>query len=128
MKLLVDTQLLLWAAGAPSRLSSKALTWMNDADNALLFSPVSIWEVAIKSSLGREDFAVDPSLLRRGLIDNGWLEVAVTSKHAVATSRLPALHKDPFDRMLIAQAMEEGVRLITADRTVAAYAGSVVLV
>ena len=74
-----------------------------------------LWEVAIKHSLGREDFRVEPVRLRRGLLDNGWRELAVSSEHAVATLDLPPLHKDPFDRMLLAQARFEGLSLVTSD-------------
>ena len=125
MKLLVDTHLILWAAGAPERLSGAARQLLDDAENVLVFSAASLWEVTIKNGLGRKDFSVEPRLLRRGLIDNGWLELPVTSAHAVAIDALPLLHKDPFDRLLVAQANEEGLRLITADAEIAAYPGSI---
>ncbi len=127
MKFLLDTHLLLWAALSPERLSATATALLQDEQNMPLFSAVSIWEVAIKSALGREDFRVDPGRLRRGLQDNGWEEVPVTSDHAVATMRLPSLHKDPFDRLLIAQASVEGIMLLTADRAVSRYPGSIQL-
>jgi PIN domain nuclease of toxin-antitoxin system len=125
VKLLLDTHLLLWAAGQPERLSATARTLLDDPGNELLFSAASLWEVAIKTSLGREDFRVDPRLLRRGLIDNGYLELPITSEHAVAIDGLPYIHRDPFDRMLIAQATVEGVLLLTVDDIVARYPGPV---
>jgi PIN domain nuclease of toxin-antitoxin system len=128
MKLLLDTHLLLWAAGQPESLSDAARSLMADPDNALLFSAASLWEVAIKHGLGRPDFRVDPRLLRRGLIDNGYGELAITSEHAVAIDSLPAIHKDPFDRILVAQATIEGIVLLTADPVVACYPGPVRLV
>jgi len=84
-----------------------------------------LWEIAIKNSLGREDFRVEPRLLRRALLDNGYTELPVTSEHAVNVDALPPLHKDPFDRLLIAQALVEGITLLTADAQVARYRGSV---
>lgn len=121
MKLLIDTHLLLWAAGQPERLSKAARQILRDPAHALLFSAASLWEVAIKRSLGREDFQVDPRLLRRGLLDNGYIELAITGEHAILVHDLPPLHKDPFDRMLIAQAKVEGITLLTSDKRVANY-------
>jgi PIN domain nuclease of toxin-antitoxin system len=125
VKLLLDTQLLLWAAGQPERLSAPTRKLLNDPRNELLFSAASLWEIAIKSSLGREDFRVDPRLLRRGLLDNGYIELAVTSEHAVSINGLPPLHKDPFDRLLLAQALTEGITLLTGDTRLARYPGPV---
>ncbi len=98
---------------------------MDDPDNELLFSAASLWEVAIKHGLGREDFQVDARLLRRGLLDNGYQELPIASEHAVAIDGLPTIHKDPFDRLLVAQAMVEGITLLTADPLVAQYPGPV---
>lgn len=125
MKCLLDTHLLLWAALQPERLSAAARVLIEDADNALYFSAASLWEISIKRGLGREDFVVDPHLLRRGLLDNGYVELAVTSQHAVAVMGLPAIHKDPFDRMLVAQSLCEGFLLVTADEMVGRYGGTV---
>jgi PIN domain nuclease of toxin-antitoxin system len=123
--LLLDTHLLLWAAGQPDRLSAAARTLLEDPANHLFFSPASLWEVVIKNGLGREDFRVDPRLLRRGLIDNGYLELPITSEHAVTVESLPDIHRDPFDRILIAQATVEGILLLTADDVLASYPGPV---
>lgn len=125
MKLLLDTQLLLWAVGQPERLSEPTRKLLDDPRNELLFSAASLWEIAIKSSLGREDFRVDPRLLRRGLLDNGYTELPVTSQHAVSIDGLPPLHKDPFDRLLLAQALTEGITLLTGDTRLARYPGPV---
>ena len=125
MKLLLDTHLLLRAAGQPELLSPAALVLLDDPLNELLFSPASLWEVAIKRGLGRPDFLVDPRLLRRGLLDNGYSELPITSEHAVAVDGLPTIHKDPFDRILVAQSMVEGVVLLTADPLVAQYPGPI---
>jgi PIN domain nuclease of toxin-antitoxin system len=125
MKLLLDTHLLLWAAGKPGRLSADARRLMKDAGNELIFSAASLWEIVIKRGLGRDDFQVDPRLFRRGLLDNGYNELPIGSEHAVAIDGLPLLHKDPFDRMLIAQALVEGIILLTMDPLVAQYPGPV---
>ena len=125
MKLLLDTHLLLWAAGKPGQLPAPARALINDPANELIFSAASLWEIAIKRRLGRKDFRVDPRLLRRGLRDNGYLELPVTSEHALAIDSLPPIHKDPFDRILVAQATVEGMALLTVDPTVARYRGPV---
>lgn len=125
MKLLLDTQILLWAAGQPERLSAAARKLLNNLRNELLFSAASLWEIAIKNTLGREDFRVEPRLLRRGLLDNGYTELPVTSQHAVSIDGLPPLHKDPFDRLLLAQATSEGITLLTGDAQLARYPGPV---
>jgi PIN domain nuclease of toxin-antitoxin system len=125
LKLLLDTHLLLWAAGQPDRLSPAARKQISDPSNELLFSAASIWEVSIKNSIGRKDFQVEPRLLRRGLLDNGYLELPITSQHAVNIDSLPPIHRDPFDRMLVSQALIEGVTLLTVDAQVARYKGPV---
>lgn len=128
MKLLLDTHLLLWVAAEPEKLSATALQAIEDPQSQLLFSPASLWEVAIKRGLGRADFNVDPRLLRRGLLDSGYEELPISSAHAVAVDDLPTIHKDPFDRILIAQSMVEGISLLTVDALVARYPGPIVKV
>ena len=125
MKLLLDTQILLWAAGQPDRLSAAARTLLDNPRNELVFSAASLWEIAIKKTLGRPDFVVEPRLLRRGLLDNGYTELPVTSQHAVSIDGLPPLHKDPFDRLLLAQALSEGITFVTGDAQLARYPGPV---
>ena len=112
----------------PERLGEAATALMADPENALYFSVASLWEVAIKSSLGREDFQVDTARLRRGLVDNGYIELPIVAGHAIAVADLPHLHRDPFDRILIAQAKHEGLLLLTADARIADYGGPVRLV
>lgn len=128
MKLLLDTHLLLWAAGCPDRLPATALPLLEDPASELLFSAASLWEIAIKRGLGRADFQVDARVLRRGLLDNGYQELPITSAHAVAIDSLPPLHKDPFDRILVSQAITEGITLLTADTFIAQYPGPIRLV
>jgi len=125
VKLLLDTQLLLWAAAHPRRLSSASRKLINDTQHELIFSAASLWEITIKNSLGRDDFRVEPRVLRRGLLDNGYVELPITSEHAVSATALPELHRDPFDRLLIAQATCEGITLVTADAIVGQYSGPI---
>jgi PIN domain nuclease of toxin-antitoxin system len=121
MKLLLDTHVLLWAAGQPERLPPAARTLLDDPRNEPMFSSASLWEIAIKSGLGRDDFQVNARLLRRGLLDNGYGELPISSEHAVAIDGLPPIHRDPFDRLLVAQSMVEGITLLTSDPLVAQY-------
>lgn len=125
MKLLIDTHLLLWAAGSPENLSTAARELMTDVKNKLFFSAANIWEIVIKRGLGRSDFLVDPGVLRRGLLDNGYEDLPITSEHALAIDTLPPIHKDPFDRILIAQATVEGITLLTSDSLISQYPGPV---
>lgn len=128
MKLLLDTHLLLWAAGHPDRLSVEARTLIDDPGNELLFSAASLWEVINKRGLGRDDFKVDARVLRRGLLDNGYSELPVVSDHVVAIDSLPSIHKDPFDRILVAQVTVKGIPLLTTDSLVAQYPGPIRMV
>ena len=125
MNLLLDTHLLLWAAAEPQRLSAKARALLLDSANQLVFSSASVWEIGIKSGLERMDFKVDPRRLWRMLLISGYRELPVSSEHAVAVLDLPPLHKDPFDRILVAQARVEGLTLMTADKVVAKYGDGV---
>ncbi len=125
MKLLLDTHVLLWAAGQPEKLSASARSLIENPDHELLFSAASIWEVVIKSALGRSDFQVNARLLRRGLLDNRYGELPIRSEHVVSVDTLPAIHKDPFDRILIAQANVERITLLTADPIVTRYPGPI---
>lgn len=128
MKLLLDTHVLLWAAGEPNRLSHEIRELLGDPENELLFSAASMWEITIKSGLSREDFQVNARLLRRGLLDNDYEELPIRSEHALAIDTLPPIHRDPFDRILIAQATIEGIELLTADQVVARYPGPIRMV
>ncbi|HWD58563.1 MAG TPA: type II toxin-antitoxin system VapC family toxin [Stellaceae bacterium] len=125
MKLLLDTHLLLWSAVEPELMPRRAQQLIDDPENKVLFSAANLWEVAIKQRRGRLDFNVDARLLRRNLLNSNYEELPVTGEHAVAVADLPVLHKDPFDRLLVAQCIVEGITLLTADRIVAQYPGPI---
>lgn len=125
MQLLLDTHLLVWAMGSPQSLPDGLVPMLEDPLNTPVFSVASLWELVIKQALGRPDFQVQPALLRRALLDGGWRELPIEAHHAMAVAALPPLHRDPFDRLLLAQASAEGLLLITADQQLAAYPGPV---
>lgn len=125
MRFLLDTHLILWAAGDFERLPQEALALLKDGDNDILFSVASLWEIVIKKGLGRSDFVVDAAELRQALLDNEFTELPVRAEHALAVEALPNLHKDPFDRLLLAQAIVEGIILLTSDKTLGLYPGPV---
>jgi PIN domain nuclease of toxin-antitoxin system len=125
VKFLLDTQIAMWAYFQSKRLSVQARALLEDPQNELVFSTASLWEVAIKRSLGNPGFQFDPRILRRAMLDDGYEELPVLGQHAVAVDALPPKHKDPFDRLLIAQAMVEGITLLTADAEVARYPGPI---
>jgi PIN domain nuclease of toxin-antitoxin system len=124
VKLLLDTHVILWVAGRPEKLSDEARSFLTMPENALFFSAASIWEIVIKRSLGREDFKVDPVRLRKMLVSNGYIELPITAEHALRVETLPLLHRDPFDRLLIAQARAEGMQLFTVDASILQYGES----
>jgi PIN domain nuclease of toxin-antitoxin system len=126
MTLLLDTHILIWAS--QDTLPVAAVQYISNEENILLFSSASIWEIAIKNALNRPDFNVNPALLRRGLLENGYEELPITSLHSVLVGDLPPIHKDPFDRMLVAQARAEGIILLTSDTTVAEYRGAIICI
>lgn len=129
MRIRADTHLLLWAAAEPDRLSDRAVAVLTDPSNEVRFSAASIWEAAIKTRLvHRPDFQVDPAQLAAGLRSHGWGESPVTAAHAAQVALLPDLHRDPFDRILIAQARTEHLTLLTHDATLARYPGLIELV
>jgi PIN domain nuclease of toxin-antitoxin system len=121
VRFLLDTHLLLWAAGPSPRLSRQARRLISDPENELVVSTASIWEIAIKSGLKRPNFPVDAALFRRNLLSNSYEELPINGEHAVAVANLPPLHKDPFDRILVAQSIVEGITLLTSDPRVAQY-------
>ncbi|MBP9726255.1 MAG: type II toxin-antitoxin system VapC family toxin [Gammaproteobacteria bacterium] len=125
MRFLLDTHVLLWVANSPERLSRAVCDLLQESDNEIYFSIVSLWEIAIKKSLAREDFQVDARILHRALCDEGYKELGITSEHVVSIDSLPLLHKDPFDRLLISQATVEGITLLTKDELIAAYSGRI---
>jgi PIN domain nuclease of toxin-antitoxin system len=128
MKLLLDTHILLWTIAESRRLSAEARALIGAPDNELAFSAASLWEAAIKAGRGREDFRIDVSSLRRGLFDNDYVELPITGAHVAALGTLPPIHRDPFDRLLVAQALVEGLTLVTSDPAVANYPGPIRLV
>jgi PIN domain nuclease of toxin-antitoxin system len=128
MRLLLDTHLLLWALDSPQRLDEATRTLIEDTGNTVLFSAASIWEIAIKSRLGRADFAVRPDRVAQAARQTGFIELPVNSDAAARVADLPPHHRDPFDRLLVAQAMAEPARLYTADPLVAAYGDLICLI
>jgi len=127
MKLLLDTHILLWAAGEPQKLPVKIRQLIEDKENTLFFSAASIWEIVMKNGLGRNDFQIEPRMFRSALMDNGYLEVPITSEHVLFVHDLPPLHKDPFDRILVAQSSIEGMAVLTVDQAVIDYGGTVII-
>lgn len=128
MNLLIDTQLLLWTAGQTARMPRRAAELIDDPSSDLFFSVVSVWEIAIKRGLNRPDFVVEPRVLRRNLLDAGYEELPVLAPHALEVQMLPPIHGDPFDRLLLAQAMTEGLTLLTTDSQLARYPGPILQV
>lgn len=124
MNILLDTHILLWAAAGT--LEGQAADLIRDEDNTLFFSPASLWEIGIKRGFGRQDFTVNPEVLHRGLLDNQYRELAIASYHVLAVCNLPMHHKDPFDRILLAQAKAEGISLLTSDKALQEYDGPII--
>ena len=125
MQLLLDTHLLVWAMGEPERLDPVLVHLLEDPMNTPVFSVASLWELVIKRGLDRPDFRLEPPLLRQALLEAGWRELPVEAHHVLVVGQLPALHRDPFDRLLLAQAQADGLLLITADQQLAQYPGPV---
>ncbi|MCP9779042.1 MULTISPECIES: type II toxin-antitoxin system VapC family toxin [unclassified Cyanobium] len=123
---LLDTQLLLWLAIAPERLEATLRGNLRDRRFPMLYSVVSLWEVAIKTSLGKPGFVVDAAHLRDGLKQQGLQELGIEPEHSLAVQHLPWIHRDPFDRLLVAQAIHNGLTLLTADRTLRGYGHQVI--
>ena len=126
MKLLIDTHVLLWIAGGT--LPESAEKYILDESNTLLFSSASIWEVVIKRALNRPDFSADPRLLLDGLLENGYEQLFITARHALLLDTLPMIHKDPFDRILLAQSIDEGIPLLTFDGLLTKYPAHVIFI
>ncbi len=121
MRILLDTHILLWTISTPERLDPQARAAILSADNDVLFSAASIWEIAIKAGLRRADFLADPGVVTQEAIDIGFIELLVGSAVAARVADLPPIHRDPFDRLLIAQAVEEPAMLYTADARLLGY-------
>jgi PIN domain nuclease of toxin-antitoxin system len=128
MRYLLDTHLLLWALLSPKHLSPQARHLIADDGNAVYFSVISLWEIAIKAAAQRTDFQIDARVFRSHLLDSGYTELLLNGRHAIATGDLPLIHRDPFDRMLITQAMIEDMILLTSDKVIAQYSGPIRLI
>ncbi len=128
MKILLDTQMVIWAMVWPIELPLEAKRVIANEANDVFFSPVSLMEVAIKNGKNRPDFRIDAKTLHRKLLDNGFLELAISGIHCASVSDLPQIHKDPFDRILVAQAKYEGLTLLTTDETIAGYPAKILKV
>ena len=123
MKLLLDTHVLLWAIAATAKLSPQTVALLSSPKNDLVFSVASLWEVAIKSAAKNSANMVDVQTMRQSLLNHHYQELPIQGEHTLFVGQLPPLHRDPFDRMLIAQAWVEGMTLVTADKTILRYPG-----
>ena len=121
MHILLDTNYLLWALGQPTRLSDSIRATLENPENEILFSAVSIWEISIKAALRRDDFNAEPHAISRAARMAGFSALPVSIDDAASVVRLPQYHRDPFDRLLVAQAMEQPARLLTADAVLVRY-------
>ena len=130
MRLLLDTHVLIWAGtGDATRAASQKLAALVcDPDSVLYFSAAAIWEIAVKAAMRRPHFPYDAADLRRSFLANGYLELAIDGQHGIAAAALPPIHKDPFDRIMIAQADIEGLTLVTHDREMLRYPGAMLSV
>ena len=125
MKFLLDTHFILWLPIDYRAISRAARSLITDPANEFLFSAASLWEIGLKRARYGRGFAIDPREIRRQMMENGYQELPVTGQHAVSIDSLPPIHKDPFDRLLIAQAVVEGITLLTADAAIARYPGPI---
>jgi len=128
MKYLLDTHIILWAALDVRKLSRKAKKILEDPDNILYFSPVSLWEISIKHAKHPDQMPITSERAKELALNMGLVELPVRSRHGVDISNLPEIHSDPFDRMLITQARSDGLLLISHDDKVVAYGAGVVKV
>jgi len=125
VKLLLDTNILIWASASSDRLSAEARAFIKDGENQIAFSVASLWEIVIKTGQGRSNFQIDAEELRRAMMSEGWLELPILAEHVMAVAALPPIHRDPFDRLLLAQAQTEGMLLLTSDDLLGSYPGLV---
>lgn len=126
MRILLDTHVLIWAVIEPKRLSTPVRERLTDTADDVMFSAASIWEIAIKAALGRADFGVSPQVVLDSARDSGFIELPVTSDVALKVAHLPLHHRDPFDRLLVAQALSEPAVLYTVDAQLSAYSADLV--
>lgn len=128
MRLLLDTHILLWALDTPHRLPAELQERLTSPLTEAYFSAASIWEIAIKSALGKITFRYSPLEIAEGALSTGFIELPVSSGQAAGVARLPGHHGDPFDRLLVSQALAIPARLVTADTALAAYSELVELI
>jgi PIN domain nuclease of toxin-antitoxin system len=128
VRILLDTHVLLWSLIEPDRLAESFRQALENPDDEILFSAASIWEISIKSGLGRADFKVAPAEIFNAALETGFVELPVRSAAALRVASLPHHHRDPFDRLLVAQALTEPAVLYTADASLTAYSDLVILV
>jgi PIN domain nuclease of toxin-antitoxin system len=125
MKVLPDSHILAWFAEDDAKLSDEMRDTLEDSENEIFFSSASIWELTIKRGLNRRGFNIEPRIMHRALLENGFNELVVNSRHAFMLEALPPIHKDPFDRIRIAQATAEGMLFLTSDEMLARYPGPI---
>jgi PIN domain nuclease of toxin-antitoxin system len=128
VRLLLDTHLLLWAAAKSAKLPPDVRELVEDPANDAYFSAASVWEIAIKRALRRADFTVDPAEFLKALPSMGFIELPVSAAHAARVAKLPNLHRDPFDRLLVAQSLTEPLTLVSNDAVLAAYSKDIRIV
>ena len=128
MRLLLDTHILLWALHDPGRLDDGTRDLLEDPRQEVMFSAASIWEIAIKARLGQPDFAIRPEQVARAARLTGFTELAIAADDAARVADLPLHHRDPFDRLLVAQALAAPMHLYTADPALPPYSELVHLV
>jgi PIN domain nuclease of toxin-antitoxin system len=125
MKFLLDTHFILWLPIGGRGISRSARALLDNSANEFLFSAASLWEIALKRACYRGTFGFDPREIRMRMFENGYEELPISGKHVLGVDALAPIHKDPFDRLLIAQAIVEGITLLTVDATVAQYSGPI---
>jgi len=126
MKLLLDTNVLLWYA--QGILPHQAKVHIEEQRNYIYFSSASIWEIVIKNSLGRKDFQINAVELYRGLLKDECKEIRIDTHHILSVGNLPNIHKDPFDRILLAQAISENMSFLTSDAALNQYPATIILI
>lgn len=125
MKFLLDTHFILWLPIGGRGLTREVISLINDRENEFVFSVAGLWEIALKRARYGRNFAYDPQGLRKLMVENGYAELPILGKHVAALSTLAPIHNDPFDRLLIAQAMVEEITLLTVNKTIARYPGPI---